>query len=1665
MADNETQIRTEATVEIKNKASNAAKDVAKGFDTIAEAAKTATSNLTLLESKLDEINRLERESKLTESQARTARKSMFSSIKSESKAHEETAKAINSESEALERLAKAEQKRADTYKKNVKFKTSEVGLAEKQKDRVLAATIESSKNYRQDEKTKAKMAEVEEKSANRKLREQLRKDRIKNSRRGANSTVGNLLESAENKVRDRGFLGRATGAALGITAAGLTRGPWGIITESLKQAGSALMDFRDSVLEAYGSVEKIKTQMGVVFGTKTQADSVFQNLSDYAVKSPFGIESVSEFAVLLKQSGVYSSDLLDTLKMIGDTAGGDNEKMKRIANNYAQIVAVGKASMLDMRQFAYAGIPIYKEVADYLKVSQAELRKMISDGKVSAEVIEKVFQKMTSKGGVFNEATEKGALTLSARRQNLEDIKTMAKAQLGEWHMNRGNPDGLGGSESKLIDMQEGFYKSLEAWGKNSNLIKNVEQLATVKSRYKELESYEEFVKNYKLPENQKEEILKAIGLEKDRISSFYNPDNQIKINTLVQKLYEQQTKTYNESQEIKKSIKQKLEDMSKSLEEFNKNLIKNNMNEFTPRSFFLALGTQDLGKTTEAIKEFDDFINNAAKYAGNGSEDIITIGNAIKNEMLSLFSLISQLNETGTPSPSKLQSTYETQFAAGSSAITSAISLLEDSIQKTQKSADGSQTIMGKFNEIEKNTPEAKQREEETEYERLLNKKTNAEKIQELINGLSSGKISQKDLSLKQNIDLETNWANTDTGYYGENVSDFLTGMDENAVFKSDQTKKNFIDLAKDTKGVIQILKANTDDTELLDKIDDLKDVLTYGKLDLPATVKSFFENFRVIADYLQGKTEENLPVEEKEKYSDLLVELSSALRRNDYSTFGMADMDLSLLKSVKASSFNSVDLEPLWKRIIASTTGLDINMMKGMGSKQILETQLAPTLSRQLVSSAIASIYKNGGASGKNKNDLNYAYKLLSFDGFKVLGDGDKGGNLATEKTIASEKVKNSKSKPTIVNYQSSPEKVAQIGWLQTEKNILNAAKSGKLNSGTLQLLQQTMDNRGDILAKLVQTSFEQQENGEYVKGQDFNNAFVNAFSGLNIGEDETIKATVNGKEEILTFDKEAKKFKKASGGFIESTDEVKYSLENLSQFIDKYGKIIASASDKLKTSIIKQGIYEGNRTERRNSFINTQASISAMEYLNTHPELNKVDGAYESLKSIFIKRLSDAIKDDTEINSLDDVKKLIPKDVLQHGEEKIDLAKFLAETGEYLKENNGKTAFSDEYKKQFLSNSIPENPFRTGIRNVLGVTGTNSYREQKAMDSLGFTGNWKDISSEFGTNRLNNLKEAPLENMNFLQEKEMQVLREKFGEEGQSDQSLLDSILNDTSKLEQASSILRDMDASLFDMTKLVEELGNGVKNMAIDFASSSITDTTKQIGENLATGNNALEGCGKRMKELGIAAMSNLSSLFVQAGLSMIAAHPYMWQVGAALIAAGGMAGVISGMMSGTDDNSDEDEAAKLRSIKEDLSDLLEQARNDAIYYENELRHRNALSTGERLSGSTKTSSVHDALISSNGNIITTDPKDYLIATKHPEELAGGIGSYSPKISFNVVNKSSGQVSSSYKMSKDSDGTINIEAMIEDKIVEMISSSKTDDAFMAREARRNGRSVIA
>ena len=339
------------------------------------------------------------------------------------------------------------------------------------------------------------------------------------AQRKKTQTASNIM-TVTGAFKDMGTTGKIISGIGEIAGAGMLGGPYAAVAVAVAKLTQSIISLGKESLQAFGEIETIRTQLGVVFPTQAQAGSTFTDIAAYATKSPFGVEQTSEMAVLLKQSGVYASDLMDTLKIIGDTAGGNEEKMKRIANNYAQIVSIGKASMLDMRQFAYAGIPIFEKVSKELGVSQSRLRSMISDGKVTAEVISKVFSQMTSEGGIFENATEQGAKTYKAKKQNLSDTRQLATSEVGEFFYNLGNNEvSYKGVGEAILSSKEKFWEGLYNWGAIANIERNVDNIANRNSEIEKIEKQLKYEKEnggddaviYKL-----ERRLKALYKEKD---------------------------------------------------------------------------------------------------------------------------------------------------------------------------------------------------------------------------------------------------------------------------------------------------------------------------------------------------------------------------------------------------------------------------------------------------------------------------------------------------------------------------------------------------------------------------------------------------------------------------------------------------------------------------------------------------------------------------------------------------------------------------------------------------------------------------------------------------------------------------------------------------------------------------------------------------------------------------------------------------------------------------------------------------------------------------------------------------------------------------------------------------------------------------------------------
>ena len=134
----------------------------------------------------------------------------------------------------------------------------------------------------------------------------------------------------------------------------------------------------------------------------------------------------------------------------------------------------------------------------------------------------------------------------------------------------------------------------------------------------------------------------------------------------------------------------------------------------------------------------------------------------------------------------------------------------------------------------------------------------------------------------------------------------------------------------------------------------------------------------------------------------------------------------------------------------------------------------------------------------------------------------------------------------------------------------------------------------------------------------------------------------------------------------------------------------------------------------------------------------------------------------------------------------------------------------------------------------------------------------------------------------------------------------------------------------------------------------------------------------------------------------------------------------------------------------------MADLLAQARNDAEYYEKELRNKKAISTNMAYT----TQKVNDMILTPQGQF-STAPDDYIFAMKHPEDLTRGSA---PVINFSVVNNSS-SVETRSEQRRNNDGSIDFITVIDDVVQQGIAQGRYNDAFSAMQSSQKGMQTYA
>ena len=185
-------------------------------------------------------------------------------------------------------------------------------------------------------------------------------------------------------------------------------------------------------IEAAMTMEGLNAEFKVMTGSAERAAAVIKEISDFAAKTPFDKLGLSRAAKTLMSFGLQSEKVVPTLKMLGDIAGADQNKLNGLALVFGQIQSTGRLMGQDLLQLINQGFNPLTEISKQTGMSVADLKNAMEKGAISADMVTLAFKSATSAGGLFYGNLEAQSQTLQGRISTLKDNFVTALQKMAE---------------------------------------------------------------------------------------------------------------------------------------------------------------------------------------------------------------------------------------------------------------------------------------------------------------------------------------------------------------------------------------------------------------------------------------------------------------------------------------------------------------------------------------------------------------------------------------------------------------------------------------------------------------------------------------------------------------------------------------------------------------------------------------------------------------------------------------------------------------------------------------------------------------------------------------------------------------------------------------------------------------------------------------------------------------------------------------------------------------------------------------------------------------------------------------------------------------------------------------------------------------------------------
>ena len=173
--------------------------------------------------------------------------------------------------------------------------------------------------------------------------------------------------------------------------------------------------------------EKTATAFRVLAGSEATSTKLLGELNKYADETVWNRPEIQEAAKTMMGFGVSTETVSKDLKMLGDVAMGDKNKLQSLALVFGQISSAGKLQGQDLLQLINAGYNPLLDISELTGKSVATLKDEMSKGAISADLVRKAFEKATGPGGKFNNMIDSMAKTVPGA---FDQLKGKASAGL-----------------------------------------------------------------------------------------------------------------------------------------------------------------------------------------------------------------------------------------------------------------------------------------------------------------------------------------------------------------------------------------------------------------------------------------------------------------------------------------------------------------------------------------------------------------------------------------------------------------------------------------------------------------------------------------------------------------------------------------------------------------------------------------------------------------------------------------------------------------------------------------------------------------------------------------------------------------------------------------------------------------------------------------------------------------------------------------------------------------------------------------------------------------------------------------------------------------------------------------------------------------------------------